>query len=391
MEADNNLEPDAVANIAQMQKGIAVDSSQVNVLVQWDQPHNNKTWRYKIVKGGKVDVGSLSTEMGIDPEKELVDCSKWVKNDYPANKYAWILWNHGSGIEDLTKRRQLNGWSQAQLRKIYRERGILYDDSQGTLLTNQAFASAFTQIKSVLGQPVDLLGMDACMMAMIEVAYQIKGLANVIVASEQVEPGSGYAYDQILKPLTQNPTAYDAKKLAQLIVSSYASYNVSAHENDFTASALDMNYIPTLKTSVELVVLNVTACSKYNAAQIKQAVIKARNASLSFYYTDYIDLYVFYQNLKQQVASLRKNVKSGVTYATALDTLTTAINQGQSLISQAVFANSVGSQDSLAKGISIYYLDPTKSASAINASYLNTLFAQQSLWLNFIKVFRNVV
>ena len=56
IQADNNLAPFADFNIAQMQRGIVADSSRVNVLVQWDQPNNNKTWRYKIVKGGKVDV-----------------------------------------------------------------------------------------------------------------------------------------------------------------------------------------------------------------------------------------------------------------------------------------------------------------------------------------------
>jgi hypothetical protein len=377
MEADNSLEPFALDNVAQMQLGIAANSSQVNVLVQWDQPHTQKTLRYRIIKGGKVDAGSLACPMGVNPGQELVDCAQWVKNNYPAKKYAWILWNHGSGVVDIAARKDMR-------------RGILYDESKHTFLSNQAFTEAFTQIKAILGQPIDLLAMDACMMAMLEVAYQIKGLANVVVASEQVEPGSGYAYDKILNPLTQNPTAYDAKQLAQLIVNSYGSSQVSSVENDFTASALDMNYVDVLKANVDLLVLNITACSKFNAAQVKQAVLNAREQSLSFYYTDYIDLYVFYQNMKQQVATIAKSVANGTTYAAALNTLMTVINQGEALLSRAIFANSVGSADSLAKGLSIYYFDPTQSASMIDTSYLKTLFAQQSLWLNFMKAYREV-
>lgn len=390
MQADNNLEPYAVMNVNQMQKGIYSDSSKVNVLVQWDQPNNNKTWRYKIVKGGKIDVGSLDTEMGIDPQQELIDCATWVKKYYPAKKYAFILWNHGSGIEDITRNNFFAHASDMWLELPGFPRGILYDDSQHTLLTNQALTNAFTHIKSILGQPVDLLGMDACMMAMLEVSYQLKGLVKVIAASEQVEPGSGYAYDAILNPLTKSPAAYDEKKLANLIVTTYATYNIAAKENDFTASAFDMNYIDLMKVNIDTFVLNVTACAKLNASQIKQAVITARKKSLTFYYVDYIDLYAFYSNMSNQVSILRKNSKTDAAYVAALDTLNKTISQGMTLISKAIVANSVGSEDSAAKGIAIYYLDPNRASSSIDASYLTTLFAQNSLWLNFVKQYRNV-
>jgi hypothetical protein len=374
MQADNNLESFAEMNVSQMQRGIYVDSTKVNVLVQWDQPDNNKTWRYKVVKGGKIDAGSLSIEMGINPGQELIDCATWVKNYYPAKKYAWILWNHGSGIEDISRV----------------SRGILYDDSQHTLLTNQALMSSFTQIKTILGQPIDLLAMDACLMAMFEISYQLKGLAKIIVASEQVEPGSGYAYDAILNPLTKNPTAYDEKNLANLIVNTYGSYNTAAKEHDFTASAFDMNYVDLLKANIDTFILNVTACKKLDALHIKKAVVTARQKALSFYYVDYIDLYTFYQNMSIQVAMLRKQAKTGSAYAVVLDTLAKTILQGMTLITNSILINKVGTADAVAKGVSIYYLDPSKSASAIDSSYLATTFAQQSLWLSFIKEYRTI-
>ena len=125
-----------------------------------------------------------------------------------------------------------------------------------------------------------------------------------------------------------------------------------------------------------------------NATAIKQAVIAARKSTLSFYVSDYIDLYGFYQNLASQIAALRKKAVKGTAYAKALDTLTQTISQGMTLIAQAIFANSVGSADAAAKGLSIYYFNPTQAATAIDASYVLTLFAQQSLWLSFIKEYR---
>ena len=44
---------------------------------------------------------------------------------------------------------------------------------------------------ALLRRPVDLVGMDACLMTMIEVAYQLREHAQVLVGSETLEPGPG--------------------------------------------------------------------------------------------------------------------------------------------------------------------------------------------------------
>ena len=78
IQADNSLAEFANFNITSMQKGMQ-QTSDVNMLVQWDQPNNNKTWRYKIVPGGRVEDGSLSSEMGQNPGPEIVTAMQWVQ------------------------------------------------------------------------------------------------------------------------------------------------------------------------------------------------------------------------------------------------------------------------------------------------------------------------
>ena len=43
-------------------------------------------------------------------------------------------------------------------------------------------------------------------MTMIEVAYQLRDHAEVLVGSEEVEPGPGWPHATILGDLTKNPT-----------------------------------------------------------------------------------------------------------------------------------------------------------------------------------------
>ncbi|MFA6990980.1 MAG: clostripain-related cysteine peptidase [Candidatus Babeliales bacterium] len=374
LQADNNLAPFAEYNIKDMQGGIYANSSLVNILVQWDQPRNNRTWRYKIVKNGRIEDESLTSEMGINPGQEIVTCASWVKRKYPAKKYAFVLWNHGNGCSDARSVDE-------------KDRGILYDYTQNTFLTNQAMTQAFTQMKAILGHSVDIVGMDACMMNMIEVAYQLRGLVNVMVSSEETEPGYGWAYSGFIRPLTSNPTGFDAKRLAQSIVSSYGVFYRKIGETDFTQSAFDMAYLNPLKTNIDNMILLVNECKKYKSTQIKNAVIAARLKTLTFYVSDYVDLYSFYQKFYSQIYTIRRSITVVSNYTRALDSLKKVLVQGLALINTSVVANAVGSRNIDAHGVSIYFPNPTRPLY-IDPTYPLTLFAQQSKWLSFIKTNR---
>ena len=59
-------------------------------------------------------------------------------------------------------------------------------------------------------------------MNMVEVAYQLRGSADFIVGSEEVEPGDGWPYDRVLADLAAKPTM-SAAQLGATIVKRYAS------------------------------------------------------------------------------------------------------------------------------------------------------------------------
>src|SRR5947207_3029087 len=106
MNADNNLEPDALVNFEQMAKiGSTAD---VNVVVQLDRidgyaetvPDWTRTLRFRIEKDmqpipryaiediGEADMGDTAT---------LHDFVSWSKRRFPAERYILIIWDHGQG------------------------------------------------------------------------------------------------------------------------------------------------------------------------------------------------------------------------------------------------------------------------------------------------------
>jgi len=132
--------------------------------------------------------------------KHLAEFANWAKTAYPAKRYMLVIWNHGSG------------WVS--------NKGISYDDETRNHISTPELGLAMKAIGKV-----DILAMDACLMQMAEVGYEIKDFAELIVASEETAPGYGFPYDLVLKgvnTLADKPV----EEVAAKIVENYGSFYV---------------------------------------------------------------------------------------------------------------------------------------------------------------------
>ena len=225
LAGDNNLDSAGVIDLKEMKKVGSTD--QINVITQFDrQGKDLSTNRYYIRKSGtlaKDVVGSLGeTNMG-DP-RVLEDFIKWGIKNYPAKNYLLVVWNHGNGWDDENvyrvarnmmnfnikrrgevvlpaKRAQKDSVSIRRIRaiggkkfrralfntsimKAVKIRGIAYDDDAQDFLDNIEMKRLLTSAKKILKRKIDILGMDACMMSMAEVVYQLRDSVSLTVGSE---------------------------------------------------------------------------------------------------------------------------------------------------------------------------------------------------------------
>ena len=86
-----------------------------------------------------------------------------------------------------------------------RLRAIASDDGTGHSLDTIELGDVLKKAHEILDRPLDLLGMDACLMSCLEVAYQAEKDVRAVVSSEELEPGDGWPYDKILADLRSNP------------------------------------------------------------------------------------------------------------------------------------------------------------------------------------------
>ena len=291
LDGDNNLESAAVNDFLEM-SGVG-STPQVAVVAQMDRITGYSIdygdWtdtRRFLITPGMTPIAANGTSIGeqnMGDPATLVDFVQWATTTYPANHYALILWDHGSG------------WRSRALDEPIIQSIASDDSSSGASLDMAELRNALSTMTGGGANPFELLGMDACLMAMIEVDNQIRPYADVRVTSQEIEPNDGAPLDAILAALVANP-AITTDALATVYVDQYyASYG-----NDGTQSAADLGAdYAALNTAVD----NFAAALLANGAANAAGIQAARSAVQEFDFDYYIDLYDFATRVSSNVAN----------------------------------------------------------------------------------------
>jgi ELWxxDGT repeat protein len=213
----------------------------------------------------------------------LADFVAWARNAYPAEHYALVLWDHGGGFN-----------------------GVCFDDADADDLSMADVASALGAAPQL-----SVLGFDACLMGMAEVAYQVRHEAQVLVASEETIPWDGYEYQNFLNYLVADPNL-DARALAGRMLDAYQARYDS--EGDCTLAAVDLTQLGSATTGLAGA-LDDFAATMLGAATAADwtAVQEARNAAQAWSTTTFRDLGDFMQrvstaSVSSAIAAAAENV-----------------------------------------------------------------------------------
>jgi hypothetical protein len=200
--------------------------------------------RFLITKGLGLGAGNELMDMGevdMGDPNTLVAFTRWAIQTYPAQKYALILSGHGKG------------WQ-----------GLCWDQTSGEdNLNMNELKTALADTAAFEGKPLDLIGFDACLMDMTEVAYEIHDSASVMVASEHAEPSAGWPYSAILNNLTANPSMSAAQLANAIVYDYYESYSPTG----YTMAAIDLSQIDAVARGVNA--LSQAMLSTNNSDSIK--------------------------------------------------------------------------------------------------------------------------
>jgi len=368
LDGDNDLEAAAILDMNEMES--VGSTSNVNIVVQFDripgEDSSNGDWtgtrRYYVTQDSDPDniTSTLVSDLGevnmADPDV-LSGFTEWAITNYPAENYALILWNHGSGWKRP-------GDAHDPLRCI------IYDDtSNGDDLSMQELKGALADIETATGETIDLLGFDACLMQMVEVSYQVADYSDVMVGSEELEPNEGWPYHLILANLVSDPTI-SATDLGSEIVLDYISfYGTTGGE---TQSASDQAELSGLITAIDCFAEALNGCLPSDYDEILYARTQSESyPSEPYISADYIDLYDF----ADEVSS---SVSNSTVQAAATDVMNNVTN--------TILEEAHGNLNPDSHGFTIYF---PVTLAGYDRAYENIDFAADTGWDEFLDAFHN--
>ncbi|MDW8052768.1 MAG: clostripain-related cysteine peptidase [Armatimonadota bacterium] len=360
MNAANDLDDYSELNMNQMEQ--AQTNPNVRVVVQWKRAERfapSGSWtgtrRYLIQYDTNLQVvnSRLLQDLGegvdMGSAQTLREFVQWARTNYPADRYALVIWNHGSG------------WRSRATR------AVSFDDELGTSIKIWELPTA---IRPTSADPVmDVLLFDASLMQMLEVAYECRNIARYIVGSEESPPGEGYPYHEILKPLMDNSDIAPAQWVSAIpnIFVNWYHTNFPSYRN-ITQSAVDASRLETVAETLDALAGSLLS----KRTQYRISLARARQDAQNYTtYPEYRDLWHAAQLIRQYTGDAE---------------LAQRVSALQGALSAAIIANNrdtrPNSRVANSYGLSIYYPD----SGSYLGRYSNTALSRATRWDEWLQV-----
>ena len=241
IDGDNNLASAAVDDLNEME-GVVLPEN-VNVVTLTDLSGDYETSAgWTDTRRGEItpdpngyswygdaatlvsDLESLG-ELNTGDPATLTNFIDWSTENHAADNYALVIWDHGGGLSGIA-------WDDTD-----NHDHLDLSEIKSSIDNSEAFSAS---------NKLDLVGFDACLMQTYEIGLELAPIANVMVASQELEPGDGWDYQGFLQRLADNPYA-SAQTLGGYIVDSYDEWYDSSAE---TLSSVDLSKYQSIENAI---------------------------------------------------------------------------------------------------------------------------------------------
>ena len=263
------------------------DESKINVVLytggslRWYTPEIDSSYNCTLtIENSKLKLLQKEPQQNMGSPETLSNFINYAYENFPADQYDLILWNHGGG--------PFFGYGVDQLTG-----DNLYINELQTALDNTPLDGHTDKF--------DFIGFDACLMGNTEVACALSPYADYLIASEEPEPGYGWNYSFLKDAGSRNNGA----EIGNDIITHYMSYSdsvmTSYNYSRVGLSVIDLNRVDELVSKIDALFavaesnLTATSFSEYSRIVSNSvSVFPGSDDSTSY---DLIDLYSLAQNL----------------------------------------------------------------------------------------------
>lgn len=328
MAADNDLEAAAIADLNELE-AVSYGNAPISVLVLLDRHSGydmtNGNWSDTRLFEVQSDPNGLTgniiskrldcMELGLskDTETELNMADPMVlsrlidfaKRAYPAEHYALLIWGHGTGWRSGFQT-ELPGNTGSLPMPL---KAVAFDDTSGEYMSLPSFGRA------IAGKGLSVIGFDTCYAAILEVAYQLRNDAALLVGSQGVIPFTGWDYTTLFNDFIRRPnlSIYDLGSAIQnQFIAQYASLN------NATISQIELPQVNNLFSKFDNFAGAVAEAIDDEAG--KNAVLEQILHSIeSYYFTSFpSDLYIDIFDFSKKISSITTRITSDISQQNAI-------------------------------------------------------------------------
>jgi hypothetical protein len=361
ISADNVLANFAVESLKQL-RDAAGDG--INVVAEFDDNQNDDARMYFF--NGDPYSRTLPIESSRIPQREIAHL-KTIRNvdmthpetltefvDYATGKskterYALLLWGHG--IELLLDENRRFGDINGPVRRYLTTANLRKALEETDIATGQ-LEPKHPKIYDGTRRSLDIIGIDACSLSMVEVASEVQNCVDFMIASQEDVPDTSFPYQNILSGLkaakARNYVQEACKLIPGLYQEAFRDYIATPDTGvkGITLASLSVSKISRI-TDPLTDLATALRVSSYDTF-LRREILSARREAKSFVFGLLVDLGDFCQRLEAKLGAKRIDAND---LGSACGKIQQAINERSDRA--CVLENKV--DDGRCHGLSIYF------------------------------------
>ena len=345
MAGDNNLAVDMAYAMEQIKTVAAAGADSPNLFVYYDgnspaiptlycdfsEPGKSRYVRSYKVPHKTYQVPKKENENAANP-RSILNFVDWCLNKVEvenggeisfgrrAQKYALIFSGHSLGFQDIGLFKDETSGKSMKMSEFYDTlQGLIGSKKElQEIAESHGWLDDDQVADKLIGQKLDILGFDSCVMGMLEVGYQFNAVAKTMIASEGSVPSAGWTYAKILGCLTREHNRnVDAREVAAQFVKEFIhsqdAYTVGGVSVDMAAWDLSrLNRLADAFVGLSEALIDCFADPETRIyRQMERVILHVHWKCQSYMYDQNVDLGDFCELLDRECGLIAEEIGGG--------------------------------------------------------------------------------
>ena len=398
MAADNNLKEESVYSLTEIRE--AIRKPELTVTVQLDSGDAVRLFEFEPIEPDDDGLGTfgIQNENGATPVKPKIKPLTAVGKSIISNPKILQRLSDAEMLEEFVNQKLslkknnlvvLSGHGSGAVGDF------MTTNNPPNFLSIPDIRSVLSEARGKIDRKIEILGMDSCLMSMVEVCYELREEVQFLIGAEGFARNAGWPYRQILRAMQKDLTIAPknlARKIVDQYIDFYSPYTMSGVSVD--QSVCDLSQMNTLKDAVLGLADMLRDRFKEEVGlepenrKIESIVLLAHWRAQSYKLEQYIDLWDFcswlakYCNEGDPIREKCQNVHLAINGKT--DIIPQPPTSGTPAILLSCYS---GGAFQYSKGLSIYFPWAKSDLDRSLPFYKELSFARDTHWADFLAIY----